>query len=308
MVRRLVLLVFLFIPFLLISCSHGPTELDEIEEEYAHLNICVLGNSFSDDSFNYVPFILKQYGITCCIHIYCRPNGTLQFLDSEWDTGNIGALHFYIDTRVDKKWRSTPTMKASEVLEQEQWDIISLQQYSLHVRKEQTYDPFLSNILAKIKEQCTYPMKIAWFMAYNRANDDDNEVNLSVQHKIIDKHSFDLVFPVSTAIFNCQANEELSKIGESEYGKFYCNDNIHIQQGLPSYTAALAIVEALLREIRPAKTVLGDKIRPTQEWIQSIGAITPHGKSVGIDEINCMLVQKAAINANDSYFVINPVY
>ena len=45
------------------------------------------------------------------------------------------------------------------------------------------------------------------------------------------------------------------------------------------------------------KSVMGNKIRPTQEWIRSISGITQNGESIGVTEENCVLAQKAAIQA-----------
>ena len=307
MLKRL----FYLIPFSVIvffsSCTYGPVDIEDLEEEMQHISICVLGNSYSADSFCYVPFILKEHGITCSIHMYFRPSGSLKSLDSEWETGVNVATHYYIDTRVDTKWRSSSGLKSGEVLALEKWDIITLQQLSVEIRKESSYSPYLDNIINKIREICGYSPKIAWFMAYNRANDSNVEDNLRVQHIIVDRYSFDMVLPVATAIFNCQANEELSLIGDSPYGKFYSKDSTHLQEGLPCYTAALAVVEAILREIAPSKNVLGDKIRPDQKWITSIGCIDKHGDSVGINENNCLLAQKAAVKANDNCFEIVPI-
>ena len=45
----------------------------------------VLGNSYSNDSFSYVPFILMEYGVTSCIHIYYRGSLSLHDLDEQWE-------------------------------------------------------------------------------------------------------------------------------------------------------------------------------------------------------------------------------
>ena len=301
------LFLFACFPLLFSSCSNGPGDIDNKQEDVSHINICVLGNSYSADAFCYVPFILKEYGITSSIHLYFRPNGSLENLDMELEIGASNAKHYYIDTRIDTKWRSTAAMKVGDVLSIEKWDYITLQQLSLQVHNEDSYSPYLANVLGRIDDECNYSKSIAWFMSYNRANDSNVEDNLSVQHKIIDNYSFGMVLPVATAIFNCQANEELAKIGDYQYGKFYSKDGIHLQEGLPCYTAALAIVEAILRDNVTTKTVLGDIIRPDQGWINSIGGIDLHGQSVGITESNCLLAQKAAINANDYRFEVVPV-
>lgn len=302
-VKKLYLLLLYSIPLLFTSCSKNEFEEESLVESH-HISICVLGNSYSNDSFNYVPFILKQYGITCSIHIYCRPNGSLQDLEMEWSEGYKSVTHYYTDTRVDKKWRSSSIRTAREVLDLERWDIVSIQQFSKLISNEESYFPYLDHVIDSISNSCLYPVKIAWFMAYNRANDTNVQGNLKTQKKIVDNHCFNLIFPVATTIFNCQANDHLSILGDSKYGKLYSSDNVHLQDGLPRYAASLAIVEALLREYTPYKSVLGDNTRPDQKWIKSIGGISSRGKPVGVNDDYCLLAQKAAVNANNSFFEI----
>lgn len=300
--KKIFLSVVFIVSICCLSCSKDP-----VIESNPHINICVLGNSYSNDSYCYVPFILKQYGITCCIHIYYRSGGSLRDLDSEWEGGNGSTRHFSIDTRRDNRWSVGPAVTAEQLLSIEQWDIISLQQVSLQAAKEESYSPYLDNIIGRIRQRDSDNEILAWLMAYNRADDDSNEENLRVQRKIIERQYFGLIFPVATSVFNCQANEKLATLGDSVYGKMYARDNIHLQEGLPCYAASLAIVEALLRKFKPSESVLGEKTRPTQKWIDSIGGITPNGMSIGVTEDNCLLAQKAAISANDSYFEILPI-
>ena len=301
------LLAILISGLSLVLCSCTKIEAPEEEPAVAfHVNICVLGNSYSNDSFSYVPFILRQYGITSNIHIYYRSGGSLYDLDKEWNGGKDDVSHYHIDTRTDKKWQRSQGIPAKEIVSSEHWDIVSFQQSSLQVDKENSYFPYLDNIIDRVRELCPYQLDLAWFMAYNRANNDANEENLRVQHTIVDKMSFGLVFPVATAVFNCQANPVLSGMGDSEYGRMYSADNVHLQEGLPCYVAALSIVEAILRKYSPDKTVLGDKVRPVQKWIEEIGGITPNGGAVGVTEDNCLLAQRAAVSANDHLFEIVP--
>lgn len=303
--NRQVLLFTIIINLITSSCCKSVFENEQLIVS-PHISICVLGNSYSNDSFCYVPFILKKYGITCSIHIYSRPNGSLQNLYTEWSDANKSVTHYYTDTRIDKKWRKTTGMSAKDILTIERWDIVSIQQYSKQVKKESLYTPYLDNILDSIATICTYPTKIAWFMAYNRANDNNAIDNLKAQKVVVEEHDFNIVFPVATTLFNCQTNDGLAQIGDSEYGKLYSADNIHLQDGLPRYAASLTIIEALLREYAPDYSVLGDNTRPYQRWIMEIGGISPRGESVGINEYNCYLVQQAAIKANNNPFEISP--
>lgn len=295
---------FLFSVFLLLLLSSCSSKDELIHHSPKHISICVLGNSYSNDSFSYVPFILGKYGITCSIHIYYRGSGSLCDLDREWLSGNGNTKHFYIDTRVDRKWKSENGITARDILSIEDWDIVSLQQSSLQVSNENSYHPYLENVVDSLRHYCSKPFVLAWFMAYNRPNDDAKSRNLTVQKRIIEEYPFGLVFPVATAIFDCQTHPSFSDMGDSKYGLMFSGDNVHLQEGLPCYAAALTITESLLRYYSPENCVIGNSIRPSQEWINMIGGITPNGYSIGVSESNCLLAQKAAVVANNNMFEI----
>ena len=287
-------------------------------EPLAHVNICVLGNSYSNDSFSYVPFILMEYGVTSCIHIYYRGSLSLHDLDEQWeddseygladlDKGKHNRFHFSIDTRKQDYWRQNGIMSAKDIVEMEDWDIITLQQGGNRCKVEASYYPYLQNVIDKISISSKSLSALAWFMAYNGAKDNLNEESIRMQEKIVQEFPFDLVLPVATAIFSCQENEELAMLGDSKYHRMYASDNVHLQEGLPCYIAALTVSQAILNALGIEKSVEGDKIRPTQRWITDINGLTQNGQSIGVTEENCVLAQRAAIQANLHPFEIIPV-
>ena len=148
---------------------------------------------------------------------------------------------------------------------------------------------------------------MAWFMAYNGAKDNLNEESIRMQERITQEYPFSFVIPVATAIFSSQENETLSMLGDSEYHRMYASDHVHLQEGLPCYIAALTVSQAILDAMGIKKSVRGNSIRPTQEWIASINGITQNGKSIGVTEDNCALAQRAALQAIKHPFEIIPV-
>lgn len=284
----------------------------------AHVNICVLGNSYSNDSFSYVPFILKEYGITSCIHIYYRGSLSLHDLDEQWEDDSAYSLadldgkehirlHFSIDTRTRDYWLKEANKSAKDIVRMKDWDIITIQQGGNRCKDELSYYPYLQNVINRIDNDCDSPYSLAWFMAYNGAKDKMNEGSIRTQEKIVNKFPFGFVIPVATAIFSCQENEELARLGDSKYHMMYASDDVHLQEGLPCYIAALTVSQAILDALGLERSVEGDKIRPTQNWIRSISGITQNGESVGVTEENCVLAQRAAIQANLHPFEIIPI-
>lgn len=300
------------------SCKPEYPEPTDRREQLNHINICVLGNSYSNDAYSYLPFILLDYGITCNIHIYYRGSGSLHDLDEQWDDrGDYGIadldgknhirLHFWIDTRKQRQWKKEKGRSAHDVLEMENWDIVSLQQGGSRAKDIDSYYPYLQNVIDKIHQTCDYSFDLGWFMAYNRGWDNMNEESISTQHEIVDEFPFDIVFPVATAVFSCQEVLPFSELGDSPYKKMYASDNVHLQEGLPCYLASLTLAQAIFDKYGTGISVLGDKVRPTQEWIKGVNGITPNGTSTGVTDENCRHAQRAAVSANIHPFLIIPV-
>ena len=303
---------------LISSCEKELTIIVNDSPQDNHINICVLGNSYSNDAFSYVPFILKEYGYTCKIHIYYRGSGSLKDLDEQWsDTNQYGIasldgkqhirLHFSIDTRTDLSWRKESVASAEEILSLDKWDIVSLQQVSSHAQYQETYEPYLENVIERINAQCKYPFSLGWFVSYNRAADNANQESLDTQKEICRQYPFNIVIPVAAAVFSCQEHEKLAELGDSKYKKMYASDNVHMQEGLPCYVAALTVAETIMKSYFHRGSVIGNSIRPTDKWINSINGITPNGNSTGVTEANCALAQRAAVNAYYHKFEIIPL-
>ena len=318
-----VILIAALVTMLFNSCSIPATdpENNEVDDvETIHLSICVLGNSYSCDSFSYLPFILKEYGITTNIHIYFRGNGSLHALSEQWydssqtsvadiDGGQRYRLHFSIDTRKEDKWIKDKLMSAHDMLMLEKWDIITLQQGGNRAKIPETYVPYLQDIINHIDSVCNYKYVRTWFMAYNNASENSKEgsceASLSTQFDITHNYPFDLVLPVATAVFNCQQTETLAVLGDSRYKRMYAPDNEHLQEGLPCYVAALTIAEAILRKYKPECSVLGNQIRPKCSWIDLVHGILRDGESTGVNEYNCNLAQCIAFYSNDHMYEIS---
>lgn len=286
---------------LVISCISEHDLSPEINTT-GHIVVCVLGNSYSCDAFSYVPFILKEYGITSNIHIYYRSGCSLSNLFREWDS--VQYTHYYIDTRTSNRWSTGEPLNPAQMLGTEKWDIVSLQQSSQQVCVEESYYPYVSEIINRITTLCPYEHDLAWFMAINRADNSNIEGNLQTQKKIVEQYPFTMVLPVATAVFDCQNNTSLNSIGDWPDGRLYCSDGVHLQEGLPCYIAALAVTQAILDRFFPEASVLGNTLRPNQEWIRTVNGIAPNGLPIGVTEGNCVLAQKAAILANRHVFEV----
>ena len=296
-------------------------QLIRTAEDSKHIKVCLLGNSYTADAWRYVPTMLLQYGITMESFFYYRGQGSLYDLDTQWtDTSPTGEsdydhqqharITFYVNSENDPVWREWGSvLSAADIVGRRKWDIITLQQGGNRCKDLDSYYPSLQNVIDKIAAICDYPYALWWYMAYNgssqNAQDGMNQQSLDTQKYIIKTFPFGNFIPTAAAVFNAQTNDTLAALGGSDYHHMYASDNVHMQEGLPCYVAACAVVQRLLDVFRPGMTVLQDQFRATAENIADLGmSQTANGSSTGVNDANCYLAQKAAIIAGRNPYEI----
>lgn len=287
--------------------SNVKDELDSLNErvsEKLHLHILVLGNSYSADSFMYVPFILKQYGIDVTIGIYVRAGGGIDYLNVEYASFTGG--YFWIDSSVDESWHSgtsTPQNAVKSAKQNDfQWDIIVLQQGSAQSVTPSEYNA-VGSIISKISADVDYSFLLGWNINHTRKEVDQPQTVLDNIETTCDKHPISIIFPYGTAVFNAR-NSSIKDM--SDGGDLWSNDEVHLQDGLPCYVAAIANVECIFRHFYPQFGVLCDQTRPTTDWFVGKGIAGQNGtaRNAEITNANCLVAQKCAIAANRFPFTI----
>lgn len=302
--------------------------------DHPHLKILVLGNSYAADSWMYVPFILWNYGITCELSIYYRGALSLQNLYNRWTTktptdteteglnaGTYNREYYYIDTRQNNRvWHYAMTdaalKSAKECVELKEWDIISMQQWSGYSIDSASYEPYANDIIELIRESLPTPYTLAWNMVCTRPAYDDIPASIAAHQAIYHREPIGLYLPYGTAVFNARTNPTLAALGDYEGNvgagypahNFWCADGVHIQEGIPKYTAALAIVQGIFQKYFPLLSVLGDTLRPTDQLVHDWGNLEVRGACVGVTDGNCYLAQKCAIQAVKFPFEVTTIY
>lgn len=277
-----------------------------------HLKICIIGNSYTADSFMYLPFILKDYGITIEVGCYIRSSGTIQNAVSEWSTGasGVSSAFYYINTKSMSAWQTISTAASPKMaVTYTAWDIVVLQQGSEASMDISTYS-YARQLIGLILDNVGKPVKFGWNINHNRASSGSDyeavaDTILSNISKTCEKEPIGMIFPYGTAIFNARTNSTLAAIGAG--GNLWYSDMIHLQEGLPCYIANLANVEAIFREYFPHLSVMGDTTRPTAANITAWAVKSTNGSSVGVTEANCRLAQICAVQANNYNFEIKTI-
>ncbi|MBR7012974.1 MAG: hypothetical protein IKI10_08790, partial [Muribaculaceae bacterium] len=82
-------------------------------------SILVLGNSFTSDSWAYVPYLLKEYGINIKVGLYYRNAGSLSGLKNEFVNGPTGITNssygfYYFDTSTQTGWEERIDMPTAQ--------------------------------------------------------------------------------------------------------------------------------------------------------------------------------------------------
>lgn len=263
------------------------------------IKILSIGNSFAEDAFSYVPFILRD----SCQDI----DLTLGILYYGGCSLEMHYNHFFEKSEVyayrkiassDNAW-TTPNNKASiqQSLADEDWDIIVFQQNGSSAGNYTTFQPYLNNLIIGLQSLVKKPVRFGWHMV--EAYDSNLEASVTrfnsycdAAKKVIDETLIDIVFPSATGMQNARTTS-LQTLGDA--GNLMHTSN-HAQEGIPCYCLALPNVLVILDLCGYGfNGIYGDKNIPTSSWITTRAIPNQNGTSVGATEANCKLAQIAGI-------------
>ena len=297
--------------------AKGDNVLNDIENlQEKHIRFFVFGNSYGCDSVSYVPFILKEMGITSDIYMHVRDACSLRDIYNRWESdaprdnetdgihaGTYQRFITHIDTRTMTRWQTITRESMKIALERGGWDFITLQQFSAYSIDPKTYAPWLDLDISLINKSLDKETTLAWTQVWTRSTHDNQSASLSTfRDTVYAKYPFEMFIPCGTAIFNARANPSIAQIGEGT--NLWASDGIHLQDGLGCYIAALTIVESILRKFFPNKSIMFDRTE-IGDNILSWGIPEFHGPVVGMTKENRLAAQKAVIMACNHMFEIN---
>lgn len=211
------------------------------------LKILTIGNSFSDDSMEYVYQVAKSAGIETVVL------GNLFIGGCSLDTHYSNALNdktaYTYRTNTNGAWESVNSVSIKKAVESEDWDFISMQQVSGYSGVESSYANL--NNLVDIVEPLNPSARLVWNMTwayqkgsghadFGKYNKDQmtmyNAIISTVQSKIVANDKFDIVIPAGTSIQNVRT----SYIGDT-----LTRDGYHLSYDLGRFIASLTFVKAL---------------------------------------------------------------
>lgn len=235
------------------------------------IRILAIGNSFSQDTVFYLHSIAKSanmnivvgnlYNSGCSLERHCTyaANNNKAYTYYKWSTGDM-------ETYEDN------TMK--NVLLDEKWDYITLQQSSAESGIYSTYQPYLNDLITYIKniagEDVKFAYNMTWAYAANSTNNNFYYYNSNQKimfNAIVNSYgmaaketNIDILIPAGTAIQNARTNKKLKAIGNE-----LTSDGYHLNTGIGRYIASLALFETIIREENIQKDLFEDVTFVPQE-------------------------------------------
>ena len=237
--------------------SSEETSEEESSEEIIYnwdddetLKILTIGNSFSDDSMQYVADIAKDLGVEKVKLGNLYIGGCSLATHAYNAEQDLGAYEYRTNT--GQGWNTINNYHMLTAIESEDWDFISLQQNSGDSGLDYTYINPLPELIEFIQENASENAKIVWHMtwayqqnsthtAFSNYNRDQmtmyNAILDAVETQVLTKEAISMVIPVGTAIQNART----SYIGDT-----LTRDGYHLTMDFGRYIAGLTFVNKLV--------------------------------------------------------------
>lgn len=252
------------------------------------VKILAIGNSFSEDAIEQnLHELADAEGIQTIVANLYIPGCSLE-RHMQCVKGDLKAYR-YRKTGIDGKMVETPNKQVSEALSEEDWDYVSVQQASHFSGVYYTYQPYLNELIAYVKQKAPKAKIIfhqTWAYAQTSNHDGFRKYGnsqatmfssiLGAAKQALKDAPIDILVPAGTAIQNART---------SSLGDNLNRDGYHLQLMYGRYTAACTWFEAIFK-----KSVVGNSYAPE--------GITQQQKSIA---------QKAAHAAVKHPFVITHI-
>ena len=227
------------------------------------LKILAIGNSFSEDATEYIPIIAKDCGIKNIVVGNMYIGGCTIQQHAENARGNKAAYKYYKNTSFSlmSVCPTTQNVSLETALTDEDWDIVTLQNSSVHSGQESKYKSDLTYMIDYVKEKCPNA-KLGWHMTwayetgytgsafknYYKSDEKymyDSIVNC-VQKYVKPNEKIDFIIPAGTAIQNART---------SYLGDKLTRDGLHLTLDYGRYIVAATWMKTLGFSLDNLKTM-----------------------------------------------------
>lgn len=288
------------------------------------VRVLAIGNSFALDTYSYVPFmlqdILEKEDCEVTVGMYYISGGSLEdhynnYRNAEFGESNphhnsnytmseSGKIPFYYMSNKTNQNSWDKRMKTlTEILTQETWDIIVLQQVCGSSANYDSYQPYLDELIKIIRDKCPNKNAVIGYNVAHRMIGKGSDFNgtISVAKRLLEETGVEILFPYSTALENAMRTPLKDLPYENER---MTADGLHLQEGLPCQIAAYVETQVILDILYPGQTIIGNKLRFTAEWASGKNIPGPHGSYIGSTDENSRIGQICAMLAVENPYEI----
>jgi len=261
--KRFVTYIFVFLATISFAQNPLPLLAKNNPMPTDTLRILMIGNSFTEDATEYIGGLIKNSPIdsrTCCVYVLTQGGAELKTWCLKYEDDTVS-----VSIRRKGGNLLMPVTKGSvrDILHQ-QWDIVSIQQVSMHSNNINTFIPWLQNLIGYIQTDCTNEaVKICWHETWSydvgmQSSGPKGEAGwyaiVSTVEEVLRITGIELVIPSGTAIQN--ARNTMLNTPHS-----LTRDGQHIAYGVGQYLLACTVYEALFSPVYGV-SVLGNNYRP----------------------------------------------
>lgn len=266
------------------------------------IKILGIGNSFTRDAVSYVPYLLRELFPNIHIVIGIIYGGGYSLSDHlNAMTNDKKMVYDKYDNDTNRWTMQNATEKA--IIQDEDWDIITLQQNSDNSNNYSTYQPFAGQLIKNIFNYAKSSVKMCWLMTHVKPVENRDiffENMVAAIKKVYEEEPIEYIFPCGLAIENARKTP-LDGLGDyHEGGHLIYSDGQHLQEGIPCLIEAYTFTLGVLKLIgRGYESVFCSTLRVSDEWGVRNNIPERNGSCVGVDdERNYMIAQKCAIMAS----------
>lgn len=228
--------------------TEGPYRYDE-----NHIKILSVGNSYSNDTFWMLKDIAESVGYKVTVGISHLSGGTLeQVYDAINGNGTVTTYNKFTASGLNAR----TNFNAKDIITDEDWDYIFMQQASTSAMDYATYQPALGNLVSYLKSNATNSsvklgINMPWVRPISHSTIGTAEKQLQVNAAIVDacqqamfNENLDIFIPTGIAIMNGRSNDYLAQVSDE-----LTRDGSHLDEGIGRYLAALTAFNAIFGEV-----------------------------------------------------------
>lgn len=294
-------------------------EEERKKKEAAYWNILLVGNSFAQDEFGYVPALLKEFFPSLKFRIGLLFTGGASLELHYNNLNGNGAYQQYSEyTSESTKWTHQQSVRLSDVISKYAWKIVTFQQASAYQGDYATMKPYIKKLMDGYTKKMGRTPVYLYVFPHIRGSKNEQITKLNpattaaayqkyvaIVQTVLKSFSFKGVIPNATAIENARTVASLNTLGS---GGDMTYDTWHLQDGLPCLVANYCSFLRLLPFMGLSQPDLTkSRILPTKTWIAAQSVPGADNNAVGVTEANRLLAVKCALKAVQAPYAITKI-